>query len=164
MNQTAEASYRLETLAVHGGADPTDTTGALAAPIHPAAAYARHRLDEPGAYTYSRRGNPTRDALERQLAALHGARRCVAFGSGMAAVSAVGQLLKTGDHVLLPDDVYGNTHRLYTLILPSLGIEARGSPVFARNVCTKPSSTATTTCASACAPRPSCSGATTWRA
>jgi cystathionine gamma-synthase len=57
------------------------------------------------------------------LARLHGARRAVAFGSGMAAVTAVGQLVPAGSHVLLPDDVYGNTHRLYTLILPEQKIE-----------------------------------------
>ncbi|HEY0583234.1 MAG TPA: PLP-dependent aspartate aminotransferase family protein [Chloroflexota bacterium] len=115
--------YALETWTIHAGEDPTDTTGALVPPIYPAAAYARQKLDEPGEYTYSRRGNPTRATLERVLARLHGAERAAAFGSGMAAVAAVGQLLPAGSHVLLPDDVYGNTHRLYTLILPEQNIE-----------------------------------------
>ena len=114
-----EREYALETWTIHAGEDPTDTTGALVPSIHPSAAYARTRLDEPGEFTYSRRGNPTRAALERVLARLHAAERAVAFGSGMAAVTAVGQLLPAGSHVLLPDDVYGNTHRLYTLILPA---------------------------------------------
>jgi cystathionine gamma-synthase len=114
----SEREWALETWAVHAGIDPTDTTGALVPPIHPSAAYARTRLDEPGEFTYSRRSNPTRAGLEQVLARLHGAQRAVAFGSGMAAVTVVGQLLKAGSHVLLPDDVYGNTHRLYTLILP----------------------------------------------
>jgi cystathionine beta-lyase/cystathionine gamma-synthase len=118
----SDHDYALETWTVHAGEDPTDTTGALVPPIYPAAAYARKALDEPGEYTYSRRGNPTRSALERALARLHGAQRAVAFGSGMAAVTAVGQLLPAGSHVLLPDDVYGNTHRLYTLILPEQDI------------------------------------------
>ncbi|HEX2184709.1 MAG TPA: aminotransferase class I/II-fold pyridoxal phosphate-dependent enzyme [Chloroflexota bacterium] len=109
---------------MHAGHDETDATGALVAPIHPAAAFGRAQVDEPGAFTYTRRGNPTRTALEGVLARLHGARRAVTFGSGMAAVAAVAQLLKTGDHVLLPDDVYGNTHRLYTLVLPAMGIRA----------------------------------------
>src|SRR5207248_6777928 len=104
------------------GVDPTDTTGALVPAIHPSTAFVRPGLDEPGEFTYSRRSNPTRDALEHVLARLHGAERAVAFGSGMAAVTAVGQLLKAGSHVLLPDDVYGNTHRLYTLILPDQDI------------------------------------------
>jgi cystathionine beta-lyase/cystathionine gamma-synthase len=85
--------------------------------------YARAGLDRPREFMYSRRDNPTRAALERVLARLHGAQRAVAFGSGMAAVTAVGQLLPAGSHVLLPDDVYGNTHRLYTLILPDQQID-----------------------------------------
>ena len=118
MPHPREHEYALETWTIHAGLDPTDTTGALVPAIHPSTAYVRPALDEPGDFTYSRRGNPTRAALEQVLARLHGARRAVAFGSGMAAVTAVGQLLPSGSHVVLPDDVYGNTHRLYTLILP----------------------------------------------
>jgi cystathionine beta-lyase/cystathionine gamma-synthase len=119
----APREYALETWTIHAGVDETDPTGTLVPPIYPAVGYARNRLDEPGDYTYSRRDNPTRGALEHVLARLHGAQRAVAFGSGMAAVTAVGQLLPAGTHVLLPDDVYGNTHRLYTLILPAQQIE-----------------------------------------
>jgi cystathionine beta-lyase/cystathionine gamma-synthase len=118
-----EPQYALETWTIHAGVDPTDTTGALVPAIHPSTAYVRPGLDEPGEFTYSRRSNPTRAALEHVLARLHGAQRAVAFGSGMAAVTAVGQLLKAGSHVLLPDDVYGNTHRLYTLILPEQNVD-----------------------------------------
>jgi cystathionine beta-lyase/cystathionine gamma-synthase len=112
--------YALETWTIHTDMDPT---GALVPPIYPAVGYVRPRLDEPGEFIYSRRDNPTRHALEKVLARLHGAERAVAFASGMAAVTAVGQLLPAGSHVLLPDDVYGNTHRLYTLILPEQRIE-----------------------------------------
>ncbi len=112
--------YALETWMIHADIDPT---GALVPPIYPAVGYVRPRLDEPGEFMYSRRDNPTRQALEHVLARLHGAQRAVAFGSGMAAVTAVGQLLPASSHVLLPDDVYGNTHRLYTLILPEQQIE-----------------------------------------
>ena len=115
--------YALETWTIHAGLDPTDTTGALVPAIQPSTAFIRPALDEPGEYTYSRRSNPTRAALEQVLCRLHGAQHAAAFGSGMAAVSAVGQLLPAGSHVLLPDDVYGNTHRLYTLILPEQSIE-----------------------------------------
>jgi cystathionine beta-lyase/cystathionine gamma-synthase len=118
-----EPDYALETWTIHAGLDPTDTTGALVPAIHPSTAYIRPALDEPGEFTYSRRSNPTRAALEQVLARLHGAQRAVAFGSGMAAVTAVGQLVHAGSHVLLPDDVYGNTHRLYTLILPEQSVE-----------------------------------------
>jgi cystathionine beta-lyase/cystathionine gamma-synthase len=112
--------YALETWTIHTDMDPT---GALVPPIYPAVGYVRPRLDEPAEFIYSRRDNPTRHALEKVLARLHGAERAVAFASGMAAVTAVGQLLPAGSHVLLPDDVYGNTHRLYTLILPEQRIE-----------------------------------------
>jgi cystathionine beta-lyase/cystathionine gamma-synthase len=112
--------YALETWTIHTDMDPT---GALVPPIYPAVGYVRPRLDEPGEFIYSRRDNPTRHALEKVLARLHGAERAVAFASGMAAVTAVGQLLPAGSHVLLPDDVYGNTHRLYTLILSEQRIE-----------------------------------------
>ncbi|MDQ6669702.1 MAG: PLP-dependent aspartate aminotransferase family protein [Chloroflexota bacterium] len=122
MNE-ASGEYALETWLIRAGADPTDTTGALVPAIHPSTAYTRKCLDEPGEFTYSRRGNPTRAALERLLSRLHGAERGIAFASGMGAVTAVGQLLKAGSHVLLPDDVYGNTHRLYTLILPDQNVE-----------------------------------------
>ncbi len=115
--------YALETWVIHAGVDPTDTSGAVVAGIQPSVAYVRPALDEPGEFTYSRRSNPTRAALEGVLAGLHGAQRAVAFGSGMAAVSAVAQLMSAGSHVLLPDDVYGNTHRLYTLILPAQDIK-----------------------------------------
>jgi cystathionine gamma-synthase len=115
--------YALETWTIHAGFDETDPHAGLVPPIHPSAAFVRPELDAPGEYIYSRRSNPTRTMLERVLARLHGARHAAAFGSGMAAVTAVGQLLKAGSHVLLPDDVYGNTHRLYTLILPDSNIE-----------------------------------------
>jgi cystathionine beta-lyase/cystathionine gamma-synthase len=118
-----DARYALETWTIHAGLDPNDTTGTLVPPIYPSTAYARTQLDEPGEFTYARRGNPTRAALEDILARLHGARHAAAFGSGMAAVTAVGQLIPAGSHVLLPDDVYGNTHRLYTLILPAQQID-----------------------------------------
>jgi cystathionine beta-lyase/cystathionine gamma-synthase len=118
-----EHQYALETWTIHAGVDATDTTGALVPAIHPSTAYVRPGLDQPGEFTYSRRGNPTRAALEHVLARLHGAQRAVAFASGMGAVTAVGQLLKAGSHVLLPDDVYGNTHRLYTLILPEQNVD-----------------------------------------
>ena len=110
--------HKLDTRIVHLGRDATDATGALVPPIHPAAAFARASLDETPSFTYSRRGNPTRQALEQALASLHGARHAFAFGSGMAAVTAVAMLSRAGDRVIMPDDVYSNTHRLYTTVLP----------------------------------------------
>jgi cystathionine beta-lyase/cystathionine gamma-synthase len=113
---------RLDTRIVHLGRDETDATGALVPPIHPAAAFARESLEATPRFFYSRRGNPTRHALERALAELHGAKHCFAFGSGMGAVTAVATLLKSGQRVILPDDLYTNTHRLFTQLLPDKGI------------------------------------------
>jgi cystathionine gamma-synthase len=111
-------SCAIETRLVHLGRDDTDQTGALVPPIHPTAAFARESLDVTPRFGYSRRGNPTRAALETALGSLHGARHAFGFGSGIAAVTAVAMLLEAGDRVILPDDVYTNTHRLYTSILP----------------------------------------------
>ena len=108
----------VDTLAVHLGRDETDPTGGLVPPIHPAAAFARESVDVVPPFRYSRSGNPTRQALEGALAALHGARHAFAFGSGMGAVSAVATLLEADSRVILPDDLYSNTHRLFTTILP----------------------------------------------
>src|SRR5258708_20488036 len=94
--------YALETWTIHASVDPTDTTGALVPAIHPSVAFARERLDEPGEFTYTRRSNPSRATLEQVLARLHGAQHAAAFGSAMAAVTAVGQFLKAGSHLLLP--------------------------------------------------------------
>jgi len=115
--------HSIETQLVHLGRDESDPTGALVPPIHPAAAFARSSLDETPPFTYSRRGNPTRKALETALAALHGAKHAFAFGSGMGAVTAASMLLESGSRVVLPDDVYSNTHRLFTSLLPANRIE-----------------------------------------
>jgi cystathionine beta-lyase/cystathionine gamma-synthase len=116
--------HHFETRAIHAGQEPDPQTGALVAPIHPAAAFTRARVDEPREFTYSRRANPTRAALETALADLESGKFAHAFGSGIAAVGAVAQLLEPGQHVLLPDDVYGNTYRLYVELLRRHGIES----------------------------------------
>lgn len=118
-----EQEYRFETRAIHAGQEPDPETGALVVPIHPAAAFARRSVDEPRPHTYSRRGNPTRAALETALASLEGGAYARAFASGIAAVAAVGQLPRAGQHVLLPADVYGNTYRLYVELFSRLGTE-----------------------------------------
>lgn len=112
-----------ETRAIRAGQEPDPATGALVPPIHPTAAFARVSVDEAGPYQYSRRGNPTRAALETALANLECGTHAHAFGSGMAAVAAIAQLLEAGQHVLLPDDVYGNTYRLYVELLSRQGLE-----------------------------------------
>lgn len=116
--------FNLDTRLAHLGEDDDDPTRALVPPIHLSVPFRRIDADRQGDYAYSRRLNPTRSALERALETVEGGGRALAFGSGMAAVSVVAQLLKAGDRVILPREVYGNTHRLYTTILPAINVES----------------------------------------
>src|SRR5450432_1087039 len=114
----------LETLCIHGGQSPDALTGAVMEPIVLSTTFAQ---DGPGAhkgYDYSRAGNPTRGALERCIASLEGATDGIAFGSGCAATTAVLLMLKSGDHVLVGDDVYGGTFRIFDKVLAQFGLEA----------------------------------------
>jgi cystathionine beta-lyase/cystathionine gamma-synthase len=124
MTTAASKKAQLDTLCIHAGQEPDPLTGAVMTPIVLATTFAQ---DGPGVhkgYDYSRAGNPTRTALETCLAALEGARHGVAFGSGCAATTAVLLLLKTGDHVLVADDVYGGTFRIFDKVLKPFGVEA----------------------------------------
>jgi cystathionine beta-lyase/cystathionine gamma-synthase len=114
----------LETLCIHAGQQTDPASGAVMAPIVLSSTFAQ---DGPGAhkgYDYSRAGNPTRSALERCLAELEGATDCIAFGSGCAATTAVLLTLKSGDHVVVGDDVYGGTFRIFDKVLKPFGVEA----------------------------------------
>jgi cystathionine gamma-lyase len=114
----------IETLCIHGGQEPDATSGAVMTPIVLSTTFAQ---DGPGAhkgYDYSRAGNPTRTALEACLASLEGATHGIAFGSGCAATTAVLLTLKSGDHVLVGDDVYGGTFRIFDKVLAQFGLEA----------------------------------------
>jgi cystathionine beta-lyase/cystathionine gamma-synthase len=102
---------------IHAGQEPDPSTGAVVTPIHPTTTYAQEELGEHEGYEYSRTGNPTRAALEENVAELEGGVRGLAFGSGMAAISAVTHLLEAGDHVVAEENVYGGTHRFFRRIL-----------------------------------------------
>jgi cystathionine beta-lyase/cystathionine gamma-synthase len=117
-------STSIDTLCIHAGQEPDPATGAVMTPIVLSTTFAQ---DGPGVhkgYDYSRAGNPTRTPLEACLAALEGARHGVAFGSGCAATTAILLLLKAGDHVLVGDDVYGGTFRIFDKVLKPFGVEA----------------------------------------
>jgi cystathionine beta-lyase/cystathionine gamma-synthase len=117
-------SRSIDTLCIHAGQEPDPLTGAVMTPIVLATTFAQ---DGPGAhkgYDYSRAGNPTRTALERCLAELEGAKHAIAFGSGCAAATAVLLTLKSGDHVLVGDDVYGGTFRIFDKVFKQFGIDA----------------------------------------
>jgi len=108
---------------LHGRSGIDPYTGASSIPIYQASTFHQFDLDQPGVYDYGRSGNPTRQALEEAIAVLEGGTRGFAFASGMAAISGVFMLFSTGDHLIVPEDVYGGTYRFLTKILSRLGIK-----------------------------------------
>ncbi len=111
-----------ETLAIHAGQDPEGLTGAVTVPIFQTSTFAQQAVGKHKGYEYARTGNPTRTALETCLAALEDGKWALAFGSGMAATDAIAHLLSRGDHVVMGDDVYGGTFRLFARVFDRLGI------------------------------------------
>lgn len=112
-----------DTRAIHAGQPPDPVTGAVAVPIYQTSTYAQHAVGETyGGYEYSRTHNPTRTALEECIASLEGGWHGLAFASGMAATTTLCYLLRPGDHVVLSDDVYGGTYRLFSRVLSNYGI------------------------------------------
>lgn len=112
------------TLAIHAGQEPDPTTGAVMTPIYQTSTFAQASPGEHKGYVYARGTNPTRNAYQKCLAALEGGKYGIAFSSGCAATSAVIQLLKSGDHILSCDDVYGGTFRVIDKVFKRQGIEA----------------------------------------
>jgi len=108
---------------IHAGQEPDPATNAVITPIYQTSTYAHDRLGETKGWGYARGDNPTREALERNLAALEGGKHGLAFGSGMAAITAISSLLNQGDHVVATDVVYGGTYRLFVTVLRRYGIE-----------------------------------------
>ncbi|EIT85275.1 cystathionine beta-lyase [Fictibacillus macauensis ZFHKF-1] len=113
-----------KTKLIHGGIPGDEATGAVSVPIYQVSTYKQDAVGVHKGYEYSRTGNPTRFALEELVKDLEEGTRGFAFGSGMAAVTAVMMLFSAGDHVILTDDVYGGTYRVITKVLNRIGIEA----------------------------------------
>src|SRR5258708_5765163 len=111
------------TTAIHAGQEPDPATGAVTIPIYQTSTYAQDGLGKNKGFEYARTANPTRLALERNLAALEGAQFGYAFASGMAAIDATMRLVKAGDHVIVSDNTYGGTNRLFRQVLANYGIE-----------------------------------------
>ncbi|MBX3288106.1 MAG: cystathionine gamma-synthase [Acidobacteria bacterium] len=111
------------TTAIHAGNEPDAATGAVSVPIYQTSTYAQEALGKHKGFEYARTQNPTRSALEKNIAALEGAKYGFAFASGMAAIDAVLRLVKAGDHVILGDNTYGGTFRLFDKVLRDYGIE-----------------------------------------
>ncbi len=110
-------STRIDTLLIHAGQHAEPQTGAIIPPVFMTSTYVQDRVGEHKGFDYSRTDNPTRRALEVQLAAIEGADHGIAFSSGMAAASTMLQTLQPGDHVVCVNDVYGGTYRLFTKVL-----------------------------------------------
>jgi cystathionine beta-lyase/cystathionine gamma-synthase len=109
--------------AIHAGQSPDPRTGAVSVPIYQTSTYEHEALGKDRGYDYARTINPTRTALEECLAVLEGGRKALAFASGMAAINAVFSMLKTGDHVIVSQNVYGGTFRLVEGVLRNFGLD-----------------------------------------
>jgi cystathionine beta-lyase/cystathionine gamma-synthase len=110
------------TRAIHGGLEPDPSTGAVMTPVYLTSTYAQESPGVHKGYDYARTANPTRSALQRNLAALEGGTEAIAFASGLAATHAVFSLLSSGDRVVLGHDVYGGTYRLLDKVLKRFGL------------------------------------------
>src|SRR5262245_35297451 len=117
------ASTRLETLAIHAGQSPEPTTGAISTPVFLTSTYVQAGPGEHKGYEYSRTQNPTRQALEANLAALEGGRYGLAFASGCAATTTILHMLRSGDHVVAGDDLSGGTYRSFERVIKQCGVE-----------------------------------------
>ena len=111
------------TRAIHVGQEPDPFTGAVTVPIYPTSTYVQEELGKNKGYEYSRVSNPTRTRLEENLASLEGGVASRVFASGMAAINAITTLLKSGDHVVCGNDLYGGVPRLFNQILADFGLE-----------------------------------------
>lgn len=111
------------TKAIHAGVHPDESTGAIMTPIYQTSTYVQESPGVNKGYGYARGKNPTREALQANLAALENAKHCVCFSSGVAATDAVLKLLQPGDEVITGDDLYGGTYRLFTKIYEKFGIK-----------------------------------------
>ncbi|MEJ2215108.1 MAG: cystathionine gamma-synthase [Gemmatimonadota bacterium] len=116
--------HRFATRAIHAGQQPDPTTGAIMPPIYQTSTYVQEALGKPRAgYEYARVQNPTRHALQENIAALEGGRHGAAFATGLAAIEAVVKRLSAGDHVVTEENTYGGTTRMFQHVLSRLGIE-----------------------------------------
>lgn len=118
-----EEDMKFDTKAIHAGVEPDPATGAIMTPIYQTTTYIQEKVGEHKGYQYSRTLNPTRNALQKALAALENGKYGVCFGSGMAAVDCVLKMLSPGDEVVATSDLYGGSYRIFTGIFQKFGIK-----------------------------------------
>ena len=104
------------TKAIHAGLEPDSATGAIMTPVYQTSTYVQATPGDHKGYEYSRTGNPTRNALEKNLAALENGKYGLCFATGMAAIDAIIKLLSPGDEVISTNDLYGGSYRIFTKI------------------------------------------------
>lgn len=114
---------RFATVCLHAGQEPDPSTGAIITPIYQTSTYVQDELGKHKGFEYARTQNPTRSALEANLAAIEGGKAGFAFASGMSAVGAIAARLSTGDHVIVTDNTYGGTFRLFDKVLTRYGLQ-----------------------------------------
>ena len=114
---------RFSTVCIHAGQEPDPTTGAIITPIYQTSTYVQEELGKHKGYEYARTQNPTRTALEANLAAIEGGKAAFAFASGMSATNAIASRLSAGDHVVVTDNTYGGTFRLFDKVMTRYGIK-----------------------------------------
>lgn len=118
-----DAKQKFGTRAIHAGQRPDPTTGAIMTPVYQTSTYVQPELGRHLGYEYARTQNPTREALEGNVASLESGRYGIAFGSGLAAIDTIVKLLSTGDHVVSGEGVYGGTYRLFRQVTERMGIQ-----------------------------------------
>ena len=116
------ADARFSTICIHAGQQPDTATGAIITPIYQTSTYVQEEVGKHKGYEYARTQNPTRAALEANVAAIEGGKAGYAFASGMAAINALTSMLKAGDHVVVTDNTYGGTFRLFDKVLTKFGL------------------------------------------
>src|SRR6188768_3356401 len=114
---------RFSTICIHAGQEPDPSTGAIITPIYQTSTYVQEELGKHKGFEYGRTQNPTRATLEANLAAIEGGKGAFAFASGMSATSAITARLSQGDHVVVTDNTYGGTFRLFDKVLRRYGLE-----------------------------------------
>jgi cystathionine gamma-lyase/cystathionine beta-lyase/cystathionine gamma-lyase/homocysteine desulfhydrase len=117
------ADARFSTICIHAGQIPDPSTGAIITPIYQTSTYVQDELGRHKGYEYARTQNPTRAALEANVAAIEGGRAAFAYASGMAAIGAIASLLQSGDHVIVTENTYGGTYRYFEQVLTRYRIE-----------------------------------------
>ena len=119
----SKKKMKFGTKAIHAGIAPDPSTGAVMTPIFQTSTYAQSSPGKHKGYEYARTQNPTRDALQANIAALENGKNCFCFASGMAASDTVLKLLQPGDEVIASNDLYGGTYRIFTKVFADFGLK-----------------------------------------